>query len=141
MKKVFIFLMAFAAITLSSCSSDDNGGGSSSVVKFKVGGQQKTFKFVTVNDAGGGELWVVAAASQAGTEFMSFTAMAEDPSSDSAYDFMYGSLADQYWSEAVIVTVTQNTATDMKGTFSGTFANFDGDVVTITDGTFDIHHE
>lgn len=150
MKKAILLFAVFSTLLFTSCSGDDGGNDgnnnpgdpeSESVVKFKIGGQQRTFTFVTVSDTGENEFWINSTTGQGGLEILTFSALKGESGNDSAFDFMYSNVSgNMHTSDGVAVTVSENTDTVIKGTFSGPFVNFDGETVNITDGTFEVYY-
>ncbi|WP_293896512.1 hypothetical protein [Flavobacterium sp.] len=134
MKKLFLFVSAVAlTVSLNSCSSDSGGGSSMSM---KVGGVKKSFKTVAYSSAGTTSVYGYIGNIDTPTESVDFNVEA-GTGADKITGFYYDNTTDSYSPVTFTSNVTKNSASSVKGTFSGTLEPFSGGTnVVITEGTF-----
>lgn len=133
MKKVLLFVSAVAlTVSLNSCSSDSDGGSSLSM---KVNGTKKSFKTVAVDFGGTTNVYGYIGNADTPTEEVSF-ALASG-TGDKVSGFTYDNATGTHFENNITSDVTVNSATNAKGTFSGTVQlNGTGADIAITEGTF-----
>lgn len=134
MKKLLLFVSAVAlTVSLNSCSSSSDGGGSMS---FKVGGVKKSFKTEAYSAGGTTFVYGYTGNINTPTETVDFD-VASGTGADKISGFYYDSTTGGYTPVTLTSNVTTNTASSVKGTYSGTFGSIGGGAdVVITEGTF-----
>lgn len=134
MKKLFLFVSAVAlTVSLNSCSSSSGGGSSMSM---KVGGVKKSFKTEAYSVLGTTFVYGYIGDADNPTESVDFV-VNTGTGANKISNFSYDNATDSYSPGTLTSDVTTNTASSVKGTFSGTLESFTGAAdVVITEGTF-----
>jgi len=150
MKKIILFLAFLSLGIFLSCSSDDGNSGESpapqNTFTTKINGVQKNFSNVQVvpvvyTDYTDLDVTATIAGSPPTTLEMSLEK--DNAEAGSVYWFQYSENGVFYQlTEAFSVIITQNSDNKLKGTFSGTLADPDDpmNTITVTDGVFDIKY-
>lgn len=152
MKKIILFLAFLSLGIFLSCSSDDGNSGESpapqNTFTTKINGVQKNFSSIQVvpvydpvEDYTDLEVTATIAGSPPTTLEMSLEK--DNAEAGSVYYFAYTENDISYEStETFSVILTQNSDNKLKGTFSGTLADPDDpmNTITVTDGVFDIKY-
>lgn len=144
MKKLFLFV-AVAAMAFSCSSDDDNGGGSGAdSISFKVDGVQKNLTSVVVNEDEDEEgdvfLTVTGTIGNSTENVFTFNCYQGDVGSDMAFNFGGVIDGDTHFAFGMNNVIQTNTNSKLKGSFSGTMMDGEGNSVEITDGTFDVSY-
>jgi len=149
MKKSLLIALSTVALLFVSCSKDDSSA-KNSVVSAKIDGVQKIFNTVhvdtqdyTENDVTWTDVIVTASINNDPSLRISFIAERYAVGLDASYYFAYFLDDTAFPKEPGFqVSVTDNTAHTLKGTFAGQVRSDDGtDVVAdIENGTFNIYY-
>ena len=155
MKKLFLFLtMSALTFSATSCSKDENtvASGSMGTVTFTVDGTTKTFSQIEARNSGD-DIMITAfnGASQiAATEQVSFVVQPNKTGYNAIGDlgFSYVITGNSTWTDyqsgfQFNVTDNSTTAKTLKGTFTGTLKEYNGEKPSkaITNGTFDVKYQ
>ncbi|HRN98653.1 MAG TPA: hypothetical protein PLA69_04985 [Flavobacterium sp.] len=145
MKKLFLFV-AVAAMSF-SCSSDDNkGGGGSSAdsVTFTFNGQAKSLTNVIVDEEGEGTDVYPGVTANIGTStdnIVSFATYRGDVGADAIFGFSFIIDGQTYFPNGNLTNIIQtNNGNTLKGSFSGTLLDMEGNEYSVTNGSFDIKY-
>lgn len=153
MKRLFIFFIAIAATSFSSCTKNNAAESEpivpTSTLKALINGTNVDFSNVTVvkqviSNEGFPytDLIVTATAKDDSTKTISFNLEYLQLGTETCYYFNYTNGNLDYFSRpenSFIVNITSNTTNNIKGTFSGKlYDSSNTEFVTIPDGSFDI---
>ena len=148
-KSIAVLLLALVSLLTVNCSSD--GGGSSSstfYLKCKINGVQFTSTNPSVINSLAKSIVGISDNNDTVQEtlvlFMPLTVapgtytITEEPSNENSYGVSYNNYDTDVASlnASGTMTVTKVTADVIKGTFSFTSPDGDGNIITVTDGTF-----
>lgn len=138
-------LVTSLTLSLNSCSKDDNSTPTGNSVTMKVGGVEKTFNTVVVNQVPYDDyidLIITASNNGSTTEFVSFGISKGDTGAGHSWGFEYTLNGMLYSEGEAISTVSSNATTNsdnkLIGTFSGTVTSSENVSLDLTQGSFDI---
>ena len=149
MKKIILFLAILSVGFLSSCSDDEDSNDTTptpeDTFSAKINGVQKTFSVTNVDVLeyeGYTDVEITAQISGDPTNTFELNLTRDN----GEYFFAQYAENDNYYQPDPLtnltVSVSENTSTKLKGTFSGTMQETEHllDPVTVTDGTFTIYY-
>ncbi|NMH28672.1 hypothetical protein [Flavobacterium silvaticum] len=153
MRQLFLSI-AFSGLVLSSCSNDSSDSEHrNTIIELTVDGVAKTYTSADVDSqnipAEGGEPAYIELSATVqnvtATEVFFFSTPQGETGLEAAYDISYTYDGTIYYGDnsggGFVLNITENSPNYLKGTFNGTMVSGNGDTeITITDGTFDIHH-
>ncbi|MET0758848.1 MAG: hypothetical protein ABWZ56_00395 [Flavobacterium sp.] len=148
MKKIFLFmLVSLLTLSLNSCSKDNDSTPAGSSLTMKVGGVQKTFNTITVNEIPYDDyvdLIITASNNGSTSEFVTFGIGKGDMGAGHSWGFEY-TLNDVVYTEGDVIrtissNATANSDNKLVGTFSGTVTSGDNATIELSQGSFDISY-
>lgn len=138
-------LVTTLMLSLNSCSKDDNSDPTGNSVTMKVGGVEKTFNTVVVNQIPYEDyidLIITASNNGSTTEFVTFGISKDDIGAGHSWGFEYTLNGMLYSEGEAVSTVSSNATTNsdnkLIGTFSGTVTSSENVSLDLTQGSFDI---
>lgn len=150
MKKTFLFFTLFVFAFLLSCDSKDNDDSqSTNFLKATINGTEIVFDTFSVEktdypDDGYSDIQVTATKSSDPTKKIILELEHLAIGTEPCFEFQYID-EDKYYiinpreNTSLVIDVTENTTNKLKGTFSGTVAEYEGSgSVEISAGSFDI---
>lgn len=153
MKRLLLLVMIIGCSLLSACSTENNPADMilpvrNNYLKAKVNGIPMTFdksdvvkQNVTENGANYTDLIITVSKKGDTSSKVVLRVQYMVTGTETCYYFLYNAGASEHDIEngdSFAVDVTQSTANNIKGTFSGTLADFESNTVSIEGGTFDI---
>lgn len=151
MKKILLFASLAASIFLTSCENNPTDAlvpVQNHILKATINGSAVTFDHtnvikedVTQDGLSYTDLVVKTNRKNDNSKQIIFRLEHMTPGPESCYYFLYKNgdqELDIETNNSFSVNVTQNTSNNIKGDFSGTLSDFEGNTVTITNGKFDI---
>ena len=149
MKKIILFLAMLSFSFFLSCSNDDNNNETAptpeDVFTAKVNGVQKNFTVTNVDVMEYADYTDVEITAQLSGEPTTTFELNLTRDSGEVFFAQYSEIGNYYQPsplESFSLTIGENTAKKLKGTFSGTMQHTVNIIepVTVTDGTFDIYY-